>query len=39
MGKGSLIENPCRSCSGSGRVRKKRKLSVISQEELMKEQE
>lgn len=27
-GKGSLIENPCRSCSGSGRVRKKRKLSV-----------
>ena len=27
-GKGSLIENPCRSCSGSGRVRRKRKLSV-----------
>ena len=27
-GKGTMIENPCTSCSGSGRVRKKRKLSV-----------
>ena len=27
-GKGYIIETPCGSCSGSGRVRKKRKLSV-----------
>jgi len=27
-GKGTMIENPCRSCSGTGRVKKKRKLSV-----------
>ena len=27
-GKGTMIENPCISCAGSGRVRKKRKLSV-----------
>ncbi|MBN9565329.1 MAG: molecular chaperone DnaJ [Alphaproteobacteria bacterium] len=27
-GAGQIIENPCRSCSGSGRVRKEKKLSV-----------
>ena len=27
-GKGSIIKNPCQPCRGTGRVRKKRKLSV-----------
>jgi len=27
-GKGSIIKNPCQTCRGAGRVRKKRKLSV-----------